>query len=201
MKNIKFINYCKEYPNFVEDRKFLYFCDIRTGEIKSAADLMTENESYIFHYEIVFNYNEIFDTINLRTNQIPVSQSHEVMYDENIFIPLINIISSSETDISMVYHRYIYEKKDSPLLDIPIRNLLMESSKKFIQNKETCEEENIMIPGLNYYFSVIINRDTNIFEKYLGSKIRDIPIVGDEELDVLDNKKSNLIGEDKNGIK
>lgn len=173
MKNIKFINYCKEYPNFVEDRKFLYFCDIRTGEIESASDLMTENESYIFHYEIVFNYNEIFDTINLRTNQIPVSQSHEVMYDENIFIPLINIISSSETDISMVYHRYIYEKEDSEKLDEIIREKLVVAANTFVQTKETGPEGNRMIEGCSYYYNMIVAREREIIKNYLYGKIYD----------------------------
>lgn len=165
MKKITFKKSAKF--NSQNTREFLYFCDLRDGEIKPFEALCKKSEFEILNFNIDFEYVEQFDTKELKTSEILVSTIHTVIFNETIFVPIINFIFMSNSDNLMAYHRYIFEKNDSPKIDKHIVTLLEKCSKKFVQNNETCNEENNMIPGLNYYFSASIDRDVDIIKKYL----------------------------------
>ena len=169
---MKKINYTKAVGD-INRTLLLYFCNLESGEIKSLEDFMAAGDLENLKGLIEFEYTEIFDAKELKNVSIPTAQKYTVVYNENKYVPLINIITMSETDNTMVYHRYIYEKKNSDVLDEHIVNLLEKSSRKFVQSKETSTEENIMIPGLKYYFSVVIDRDKEIIKKYLDGTIQE----------------------------
>ena len=148
-------------------REFLYFCDLRNGEIKPFEALCKKSEYERLNFNIDFEYLEHFDAKEMKTSENLISTNYTIIFDDTIFIPIINFISMSNSDNLMAYHRYIFEKNDSPKIDKHIVTLLEKCSKKFVQNSETCNEENDMIPGLNYYFSASIDRDVDIIKKYL----------------------------------
>lgn len=173
MKKITF----KKLANFSSQniREFLYFCDLRDGEIKPFEALYKESEFKILNFNMDFDYIEHFCTKELKSTEKLISTNYTVIFDETIFVPIINFIFMSNSDNLMAYHRYIFEKMDSPKIDKHIVTLLEKCSKQFVQNNETCKEENNMIPGINYYFSALIDRDIDIIKKYLkDGKIEDL---------------------------
>lgn len=172
MKEIKFTK--QKHNVDIDKTTFLYFCDLRTGEIKPYPSFVKDNKFEEFSFGVDFEYDETCAMPSMMPAEpILIAEHYTVTYNEEFFVPLIVLYIHSETDIFMVYHRYIYEKEDSEKLDEIIREKLVVAANKFVQTKETGPEGNRMIEGCSYYYNMIVAREREIIKNYLYGKIYD----------------------------